>query len=495
VSFTNPIVPGFHPDPSVCRVGDTYYLACSSFEYLPGIPVFRSPDLQDWTLVGHVATRPGQLDPRETPTGGGAWAPTLRHHDGLFHLIITEAMGGRGTVLFTAGDPAGPWSDGVVLDGLSGIDPDIAWTADGTCYVTFSGLQLDLSAGDFRHLGIQQVRIDPASGKLLEEPRSLWSGTGGMFPEAPHLYEIDGAWYLMIAEGGTERGHSVTIARGPSPAGPFTGCPHNPLVTARGTANPVQNTGHGDLVRRPDGSWAMVLLGTRPRSLTRAFAPMGRETFATGVRWQDGWPLVDPVTLADPVRPQATEERFDAAPLGPDWVAVRRFPVEVADLAARPGWLRLTADGSTMDDPRPVFVGRRQEREQAEFEATVDVTAGIGGLAMRYDERFHVEVEAGGGRVRARVTLPTLTRKWSAPLPGNVVDLRIVADPQQTTCDLLFLGFREDGGDWQELAAIDGRFLSSDMAESFTGRVAGVYAVAGVVDVERFAVTGKDLHR
>ena len=140
MSLPNPALPGFYPDPSICRVGDDYYLACSTFEYLPGIPVFHSTDLASWALVGHVADRPGQLDPR-VPTLGGAWAPTIRFRDGVFHVVVTDAMG-RGTLLFTAADPAGPWSDGLELE-VPGIDPDLAWDADGTAYITYSGLLLD----------------------------------------------------------------------------------------------------------------------------------------------------------------------------------------------------------------------------------------------------------------------------------------------------------------------------------------------------------------
>jgi beta-xylosidase len=180
------------------------------------------------------------------PTGGGAWAPTIRHHEGTFYLVVTDALG-RGTLIFTAEKPEGPWSDGIVTD-IDGIDPDLAWTADGTCYMTFSGLILSGEEMG-KHLGIQQVRIDLATGKKLEEPRNMWKGTGLMFPEAPHLYEIDGTWYLMIAEGGTERGHGISIARSASPEGPFEGAPNNPILSARSTSRPVQNTGHGDLVR------------------------------------------------------------------------------------------------------------------------------------------------------------------------------------------------------------------------------------------------------
>jgi len=263
----NPLIGGFHPDPSVLKVGDDYYLANSTFEYLPGITIFHSTDCEHFELLTHVAVRDGQLGADKAATGGGAWAPTIRFHDDTYWLVIPDMMGGRGNVLYTADDPAGPWSDGIVMDVL-GIDPDIAWDDEGTCYVTMSGFILDEN-NELTHLGITQVTLDPETGKSLSEVRRLWSGTGGIFPEAPHLYHIGDWWYLMIAEGGTERGHSVTISRSTSPTGPFEGCPHNPLVTARGTDRAVQNSGHVDLVVMPDGSCAIVLLGTRPRSMTR----------------------------------------------------------------------------------------------------------------------------------------------------------------------------------------------------------------------------------
>ncbi|WP_241246000.1 glycoside hydrolase family 43 protein [Microbacterium sp. 4R-513] len=309
----NPLLNGFHPDPSVVRVGDEWFLATSTFEYLPGIPIHRSTDFETWELIGHVATRPGQLGVEAVPTGGGAWAPTIRHHDGEFHLVITDALG-RGMLHFTATDAAGPWSDGELIlkqDGsgtLEGIDPDIVWDAEGQAYVTFSGLSLsgDLDPNQPTHLGIQQVKVDLETHRALEEPRSLWSGTGLMFPEAPHVYEVGGAWYLMIAEGGTERGHAISIARGSSPEGPFEGAPGNPLVSARSTPRPIQNTGHGDLVIGPGGDWLCVLLGVRPRSGTRAFSALGRETFATPVTWADGWPAIAPVELSPGPAPVST---------------------------------------------------------------------------------------------------------------------------------------------------------------------------------------------
>ncbi|KRE31316.1 glycoside hydrolase family 43 protein [Agromyces sp. Soil535] len=499
--FPNPLISGFNPDPSVVRVGDEWFLATSTFEYLPGIPIYRSRDFATWERIGHVATRPGQLGVDEVPTAGGAWAPTIRHRDGVFHLVITDAMG-RGMLHFTATDAAGPWSDGDLIlkqDGsasVDGIDPDLAWDEDGMAYITYSGLILG-GPQLGQHLGIQQVRVDLDAHRALEEPRSLWSGTGLQFPEAPHLYRHDGGWYLVIAEGGTERGHGISIARGESPAGPFEPAPSNPLVSARSTSRPIQNTGHGDLVVGPDGEWLVVLLGVRPRSMTRAFSALGRETFVTSVRWgADGWPEIDPVEL-NPRPGASVVDDFDGPEFASDWIAVRRLPQEVGSLTEHPGSLTLHADGSTLDDPRPVFVGRRQEHLRSTSRALVDVSAGVGGLAVRYDERFHVGIEAGDGVLRAHAAISGLEQEWSEPFDGSEVELvlrtrRPDAEPGfPRTSDVIELGAVVDGEE-RVLAEIDGRFLSSEVTESFTGRVIGVFATRATVLVNRFDYEGDD---
>jgi len=499
----NPVLNGFHPDPSAVRVGDEWFLATSSFEYLPGIPIHRSRDFENWELIGHVAALPEAFGIADVPTAGGVWAPTIRHRDGVFHLVVTVAMG-RGMLHFTATDPAGPWSDGDLIlsaDGsgsVNGIDPDIAWDADGNVYVTYSGLIL--SGPELgTHLGILQAKVDLENHIALEEPRSLWSGTGGQFPEAPHLYEVDGMWYLMIAEGGTERGHSISIARSDSPEGPFETAPQNPLVSARSTIRPVQNTGHGDLVVGPEGEWFCILLGVRPRSGTRAFSALGRETFVTAVRWQDdGWPAIDPVLLnpRPGTRVEVAFSPHDA--LDGEWLAVRRATSEVADLATRPGWLTLHGDGSTLDNAHPVFLGRRQEHLTNAVTVRMDAATGVGGLAVRYDENFHVEVEAGAGAVTARAVIGGLQQEWTGTFSGGALDLHIDSVKPDAdsgfvrTSDTFRLGFTDEGGERVELAEVDGRFLSSETTESFTGRVIGVYAVSGVVSFQRWIAEGDD---
>ncbi|GLW67967.1 glycoside hydrolase 43 family protein [Kitasatospora phosalacinea] len=483
----NPVIPGFHPDPSVCRVGEDYYLVCSSFEYFPGIPVFHSRDLVHWRQIGNALDRPEQLRlPLDKPSSGGVFAPTLRHHDGRFHLVVTN-VSDRGTMLLTTTDPAGPWSDPVHLPGVPGIDPDLAWDEDGTCWVTVNG--------------IAQVRIDPTTGETLGEPHRLWSGTpGALAPEAPHLYRIGEWWYLMIAEGGTERGHGVSIARGRTPSGPFEPCPHNPVLTHRSTARPVQNTGHADLVQAPDGSWWMVLLAVRPRGGTPGWHVLGRETFLAPVEWVDGWPVVGEVTLElpvpswplHPVPEVPTRDDFDRAELDPQWISVRRRPEELCTTKERPGWLTLRAAGASLDAPDAVFVGRRQQHHACRVRTLVDPADGRGGLAVRLDEEHHYEIEAGGGEVRvlARVG-PLRSEVASRPVPAGPVVLGVETAPEpprgsRTGPDVLSFGIEEPDGTFTVLAALGGRYLSTEVAGGFTGRVIGMYAAAGTVHFDRF---------
>jgi xylan 1,4-beta-xylosidase len=492
MTLPNPLIPGFSPDPSVVRADGAYYLVTSTFEYLPGIPVYRSPDLADWTHIGNVVTRPGQAAVGDVPTGGGVWAPTIRYRDGVFYVIVTIAMSPRGCVVFTATDPAGPWNDGTTIDGVAGIDPDLAWDDDGTAYVTFSGL---LTTGEQagRHAGIQQVRVDLAAGKALEEPRSLWSGTGLKFPEAPHLHRRGRWWYLLIAEGGTERGHSVSVARGLSPEGPFEGHPANPVLSARSTARPIQNTGHADLVDTPDGGTALVLLGMRPLGLTQAFSPLGRETFTAPVSWAEEWPQPAPVRLAP--RDAAEEEVFDFADGSsledPGWLAVRTTPASVATI--EPGRLSIIGRAG-LDDPHPQFVGRRQRHLCATVSATVDASAGTGGLAARYDEDHWFCLEARGPVVTARAHLAGLAQAWQATVPPGQVELRMEMNPPPG-------GFSPEagGGDRIRLLAggallveLDGRYWTAETCASFTGRVIGLYASQGTVSFGGLTYRGTD---
>jgi len=490
---SNPLLSGFHPDPTIMRAPDgAYYVVTSSFEYLPALPVHRSTDLEHWELVGHVVTREEQVAIAGVPTPGGVWAPTLRHRDGRYHLIVSVFLGGRGCVVFTADDPAGPWSDGVVIDAVDGIDPDLAWDDDGIAYVTFA-----------RHPdAIRQVRVDLDTGNALEDVRALWAGSGLYSPEGPHLYRRGDWWYLLAAEGGTDRGHAVTVARSRRPDGPFESAPHNPILTAAGTGSPIQNTGHADIFDADDGSTGMVLLGVRPLGLAQAFSPLGRETFLTEVEWIDEWPHA---RMPAPGGVRAEEASYDfTSGEGVDdlhWIAVRDVPTALA--APSHEGLVLIGDSRTMDAPNPVFVGQRQRHLSAEVRAVLDVTSGTGGLAIRNaeDDWFGIDARQTGDTVSvtARAVVASFSRAWQAELPAGDVELRITMTPPPASFgagavggDRISLLAGTQGSDALLLCELDGRHWAFETAKAFTGRVFGVVAVEGRVVVRRLDYSGTD---
>ncbi|GKQ41665.1 glycoside hydrolase 43 family protein [Streptomyces sp. A012304] len=488
-TYENPVIAGFHPDPSVCRVGEDYYLVCSSFEYFPGVPIFHSRDLVHWRQIGNVLDRPGQLPlPDDLPASNGIYAPTIRYHDGLFHVITTN-VGGGGNFLVTSERPEGPWSDPVWID-VPGIDPDLAWDEDGSCWCALAGVGV--------------ARIDPHTGKVLEGPVRVWSGSGRQHPEGPHLYRIGEWWYLLLAEGGTAQGHSVSIARARSPRGPYEPAPGNPLLSHGGTDLPIQCTGHADLVQAADGSWWMVLLGTRPRGWFPQFHVLGRETFLIPVEWVDGWPRVGPVgerhpapTAWHPVEAEPERDDFDGPALAPCWISPRRRAEGSWSLADRPGRLTLTATGDSLDRPGHTFVGRRQRHPDSRTAARLEAGSARAGLSVRLDEAHHYDLEVGGGEVAVIARIgPVRQSIVRRPAPDGpltlVVETRTesVLPPTATVAGQEVPGVRAAGPDTiafsletaeggEPLAELDGRYLSTEVAGGFTGRVIGLYVTEG----------------
>lgn len=286
-SYTNPTIPGWHSDPSCTQVDGLFYCVTSTFISFPGLPVYASKDLINWRLASHVWNRESQLPGVSWATQGqqdGMYAATMRYHEGEF-FVICEYLGvtGKGTigVLFRSSDPFNnsAWSDPVTFE-PSAIDPDLFWDDDGTVYMATHGILLQ--------------ELDIRTGAVTE-PISIWNGTGGVWPEGPHIYKRDGWYYLMIAEGGTGPNHSITIARSRSIDGPYEGYEKNPILTNRGTDQYFQNIGHGDLFQDVDGNWWGQCLGVRSGPSGSVY-PMGRETSLFNVTWEEGeWPELQPV--------------------------------------------------------------------------------------------------------------------------------------------------------------------------------------------------------
>ncbi|MBD8060331.1 family 43 glycosylhydrolase [Cellulomonas sp. JH27-2] len=490
---TRPVLSGFHPDPSVCRVDDTYYLVSSSFEYAPGLPIHRSTDLVTWELVGHALDRPSQLPRAGAGYSGGIYAPTLRHHDGRFWLVTTNVSDGPGHLLVTAEDAAGPWSEPVRIHDAAGIDPDIAWDDAGTCYLTWSDA------------GIWQAVLDPTSGTLLSEPYRLWNGTGGRHPEGPHLHRLGAWWFLVIAEGGTGEGHAVSVARSASPAGPFEGAPHNPLLTSRGTALPVQNTGHADVVERPGGTWAALYLGVRPDGYFPGWHVLGRETYAVSLDLDDeGWPTITgPIEPADV--PPLAWRLGDEIPA--DWAGAGVFPAEVLT-RTEAGWALAAPDEQPAEQPREqpleqpgedrVFVGHRQRNTLLSARAELDGSAGTGGLELRLDPVHAVTVEVDGTHARAVARVGSLIEVLGEVAAGGptTVELRVVASPhpqyspRRGPDEIVASVIGADGP--VELGRLDGRYLSTEVAGGFTGRFVGLVCSEGTLGVRSYTCDGSE---
>ncbi|RRR99860.1 glycoside hydrolase family 43 protein [Glycomyces terrestris] len=473
-----PVVSGFHPDPTVCRVGDDYYLAHSSFEYFPGAPIFHSRDLVSWRQIGNILDRRGQFLRGDGRPSGGIYGSTLRHHEGRFYFVTTNVGdAGSGQTIVSAEDPAGTWSDPVFVPEAVGIDPDLAWDEDGTCYLSWTGT---VGGDDAAGNGVWQGRLDMKTGGFEAPPYRVWQGSGLAYPEAPHMYRVDSHWYLLLAEGGTERGHSVTIARAERPEGPWEPCPRNPVLSHRSTPHPVQNTGHADLVQTASGEWAAVYLAVRPGGFTPSFHVLGRETFLAGVDWVDGWPVFDESRYEFAPDDTAFEDDFTAPALGLRWVAPASEPEKIA--TPRPGgglYLRDPGDRS------PGLLCARVKDLRWEAEA---VFAGSGRFEVRIDDRHRYGLVYEDGTVRAEARIGGVAAELGAVAADGDAVLRISAvecEAETMTAygpDDIVLAVGDD-----VLARLDGRYLSTEVATGFTGRMLGVGAAGGDSLLRRFA--------
>ena len=289
VTALNPVLSGFYPDPSICRAGEDYYIVNSSFAYFPGVPIFHSKDLAHWEQVGNILDREEQLP----LSGSGIYAPSIRYNNGTYYMITTNVSYG-GNFIVTAEKPEGPWSKPYYLgEEAKGIDPDLFFDTDGRCYYVGTrpnpeGVRYN---GDWE-IWVQE--LDLSQMKLTGESMAIWKGAvkDVIWPEGPHIYKIDGYYYLLHAEGGTGPEHSISVARSKELFKWFEGCPRNPVFTHRnlGMDYPVIYAGHGDLVDDGNGNWYIIMLASRP---CKRHSSMGRESFLARVTWENGWPVIN----------------------------------------------------------------------------------------------------------------------------------------------------------------------------------------------------------
>lgn len=331
--FSNPILSGFNPDPSICRVDDDYYLVTSSFTWYPGIPVYHSKDLVNWELIGHGLVRPNMVKMEGLNDNDGIWAPTIRYYDGLYYIITTASKSG-GNFYITATDPKGPWSDPVWLKDAPGIDPSLFWDDDGRCYYT--GNFWDFKKSWPGHCAVWVQELDLKNKKFVGERRFLTYGhaNNAANTEGPHLYKINGKYVLITGEGGTDYYHAVTVHQSDSLWGPYISNKINPILSHRqlGSSYPIQAVGHADFVQTQNGEWYSVVLGKR---VIDGHNPLARETFLCKIVFENSTPIYNPgygVVLPKqkrpdlpwtPVKEEPVRDNFDLEDLGAKWHFVR----------------------------------------------------------------------------------------------------------------------------------------------------------------------------
>ena len=495
----NPILPGCHPDPSICRVGEDFYLVTSTFEYMPGLPVLRSRDLVSWEPIGHVIDRPGMLDMTGMRSSSGLHAPTLRFHEGTFYVVCTlvdQNDGARGgNFIVTAADPAGPWSDPIWLD-VDGIDPSIFFDDDGRAWLHGTRLAREPQWHDQTEVWLRE--LDLHEMRLIGDEHILWTGAvlGAVWAEGPHLYKIDGAYYLLAAEGGTEFHHAVSVARADAVTGPYIGNKANPVLTHRhlGRGSGVSGVGHADLVQAVDGSWWAVLLGMRPYG--GYHYNLGRETFLVPVVWEDGWPVFAPGTGCVPAEidvpfagewaPGVTQGSAAGVvlPDDPRWTALRALPAELAT-ASGEGWTLLLRAETLAEPLIPAFLGIRQQHADADVVLTLAVDLQDGeeaGLVVRQSERDHVRLSIVGGP-QAGTRVVAIHRSGDAEhLLGGVSLERDAAESVVLALRARGQAYQLCAGgtleDLEVVAVADGAALDSVATGGFLGLWVGVHGTS-----------------
>lgn len=486
MKYKNPVISGFHPDPSICRAGEDFYLVTSSFEYFPGVPIFHSKDLVNWEQIGHCLTRESQLPLNQAKSSMGIFAPTIRYNNGRFYMITTNLTIGKNFFVWSE-KPEGPWSDPVWLE-WPGIDPSLLFDEDGKVYLT--GTQ-DIFSGE--PMGIYQAEIEIETGMLLSERRLIWEGTGGAHPEGPHLYKINGYYYLMIAEGGTEYGHMVTMARSEQPFGPFESHPNNPILTHRSSLSPIQATGHADLVQYKDGSWWTVFLGIRPAPIpfSGKHHHLGRETFLAPVEWNEaGWPYIaSQVELEmDGKSLQIEESRqwigkddFNQNTLDFSWNFLRNPMNDSWSLTDRPSCLTLYGSSFSLNDvDSPAFVARRQQHFDCKVSTSLEFSpkedGEEAGLTVFMNERFHYEIAVG---LREGVKKVFVRRRigslWKVESEHDYDQDAIILSVHADAKNYIF-SYQKPGGESITLGSGECSLLSTEVAGGFTGVFFGLYA-------------------
>ncbi|MGG7144287.1 glycoside hydrolase family 43 protein [Clostridium nigeriense] len=478
MKYNNPIIKGFYPDPSVCKVEDTYYLVCSSFQYFPGVPIFESKDLINWKQIGHCLTRKSQINLKNINSSGGVFAPTIRYNNGQFYMTTTNNTTNENFYVWTD-DIYSEWSDPIYVD-QGGIDPSLYFEDEKTYFISNG-------KDDYGINGIVQCEIDIRTGKKLTSSRTIWTGSGGRFLEGPHMYKINGRYYLIVAEGGTEFGHMVTCARGDSPYGKFEGNKDNPVLTNRNLGGyEIQGVGHGDLIQDDDGKWWLIHLGFRQSGQWEAYHHLGREVFLTPINFREnGWFIaghngtttkyfsINNITR-DIIQNEKKTYTFENTDWDKDWCYLRIPNSENYKFTRNK--LRLRGTDITLDKKdSPTFIGLRQKDFNANISCDISIFEGEAGITLYMDENHHYDLairkKENGYEVIKRLNIGDIKSiEKTICLENNNISLVINASNKYYS----FYIRSEDEEVY--LGKAQTKYLSSEVAGGFTGVIIGLYA-------------------
>ena len=504
--YTNPIQPGFYPDPSVVRVGNSYYMTHSTFAYFPGLPVFKSNNLVDWEQIGHALWSTQQLDfNKQQDISHGIFAPTLRYHKGMFYIITTDVYG-IGNFIISAKNPAGPWSKPIVLPEVGGIDPDLFFDDNGKVYVAHN----DAPKGEPRYSGHRAIwfwELDWAKKAVIPSSRRLLVDGGAninekpVWIEGPHILKKDGWYYLICAEGGTSVQHSQVVFRTRDLDKPFTPYSNNPILTQRDLdpkrTNPITSVGHADFVQTPNGDWWTVFLGIRPYKDN--YHNTGRETFLLPLTWKDGWPhildnkapvplLVETEALGKFDKNKAAiqshwQDNFEKTTLDYKWITARTSAKPFYRLDAKKKQLQLRASKTPLSSKNhsSMLVVRQQHLNvnitaELQLPKTMDIQAGI----INYqNDAFHYffyidKTEKGYSLVLETVNNGKITRSSRTAITTKHNTIKLGLEQQK---DKLTFYYINDATKRIDVAKnVDATLVSTQVAGGFTGAMLGVHA-------------------
>jgi len=505
--YMNPVIAGFYPDPSICRKGDTYYLVNSSFSFYPGVPLFKSKDLVNWTQVGHVLDRPSQLNLTNQGISQGIFAPAIEYnpHNDTFYMITTSAYG-IGNFFVKSKDPEKGWSDPVLLPEIDGIDPSFFFDKDGKGYIVHNAAPNgtpDWNQQRAIRLYEFDVKTDKVTGKFKEilrggtriERKPIWI-------EGPHMYNINGYYYLMCAEGGTDTDHSEVVLRSKSPWGPFEEAKANPILTQRDLSDNrpdrVTCAGHADLIQTPKGDWWAVFLASRPYE--ENLINTGRETYLLPVSWKNGFPEILPQGKAiptvvnkkglSPICNSLTgnfsyKEEFNAPKLNHSWIYVRTpkeqfYTLENGKLNIKPLAVNIEQKAS----PSAVF--RRLQHAAFEVETQLEFSPktekDFAGLTFFQNEAY--QLVAGKTIVNG---VPSLVLSRIEKEKATLASVALSQQEANAPITLKVIGkgryydflYSTDGKSWKTLHAnADASNLSTRRSGGFIGACIGLYATS-----------------